>query len=322
MHCIWHPQANHTTGDYRIFIDWYARKGKNKDKQEDNKKKDENNTEDKGFQELKETVAVTFSEILGSRSKHQDKLALRSIMAAEPVVLRYLNWAQYPIQFSREYQWTSNENAGLYPLVLDETIAGMTVTRVLIDGGAGLNIIFLETLKKMGPDFAGLITLIGIPFYEIVPDKAAMPLRQITWPVTFGTQGNYQTEFIQFEVADFEASYHAILRKPALAKFMAIPHYPLLKMPGPHGVLSLRGNLKRACDCDIQVIQIAAKTQAADGREEITTIAVQMNLEELKIPAKKPSILAPQKEADVKKINLGTGDPEKTATISAHLSAK
>jgi hypothetical protein len=47
-----------------------------------------------------------------------------------------------------------------------------------------------------------------------------------------------------------------------------------------------------------------------------------MNLEELEIPAKKPCILAPQKETDIKKIDLGTGDPEKTATISAHLSAK
>jgi hypothetical protein len=34
----------------------------------------------------------------------------------------------------------------------------MTVIKVLIDGGAGLNIIFLEMLRKMGLDFAGLIT--------------------------------------------------------------------------------------------------------------------------------------------------------------------
>jgi hypothetical protein len=47
-----------------------------------------------------------------------------------------------------------------------------------------------------------------------------------------------------------------------------------------------------------------------------------MNREELEIPTKKPCIIAPQKEADVKKIDLGTGDPKKTATISAHLSAK
>jgi hypothetical protein len=47
-----------------------------------------------------------------------------------------------------------------------------------------------------------------------------------------------------------------------------------------------------------------------------------MNPEELEIPTKKPCSLAPPKEADVKKIDLGTGDPEKMAAISAHLSAK
>jgi hypothetical protein len=92
MHCIWHPEGNHTTGDCRIFIDQYARKEKkNKEKEEDNKKKNEDNTKDKGFQQSKGIVLVIFSGIPGSRSKHQDKLALRSIMAAEPAVPRYLN---------------------------------------------------------------------------------------------------------------------------------------------------------------------------------------------------------------------------------------
>ncbi|XP_066354724.1 uncharacterized protein [Miscanthus floridulus] len=151
-----------------------------------------------------------------------------------------------------------------------------------------------------------------------------MPLGQITLLVTFGTPVNYHTKFIKFEVADFESSYHAILGRPALAKFMAIPHYPnlLLKMLGPNGVLSLRGDLKRAFDCDVQAIQIAAKAQAASGREEIVTIAVEINLEELETSAKRPSILAPPKEADAKQIDLGTDDPSKTSNISAHLSAK
>jgi hypothetical protein len=71
-------------------------------------------------------------------------------MVAKPTVRRYLYWSQYPIPFSREDQWTSVGNAGLYPLVLDPTIAGMIVTKVLINGGAELNIIFLEMLRKMG----------------------------------------------------------------------------------------------------------------------------------------------------------------------------
>jgi hypothetical protein len=97
-------------------------------------------------------------------------------MAAEPVVPRYLNWSQYLIYFLREDQWTSIRNAGLYPLVLDLTIAEITVTKVLIDGGAGLNIIFSKTLKKMGLDFAGLITPTRVSFYGIVPGKATISL--------------------------------------------------------------------------------------------------------------------------------------------------
>ena len=85
-------------------------------------------------------------------------------MAAEPATPRYLNWSEYPIQFSREDQWTSVGNVGHYPLVLDATIAGMTVTKVLIDGGAGLNIIFLEMLRKMGLQLAGMITPTSTPF--------------------------------------------------------------------------------------------------------------------------------------------------------------
>jgi hypothetical protein len=65
-----------------------------------------------------------------------------------------------------------------------------------------------------------------------------------------------------------------------------------------------------------------AKAQAASGREKIVTIEAEINSEELEISAKRPSILAPPKQADVKQIDLGTGDPSKTATIRAHLSAK
>ena len=52
----------------------------------------------------------------------------------------------------------------------------MTVANVLIDSGVGLNIIFADTLRKIGLDFAGLLTPIDTPFYGIVPSKGAMPL--------------------------------------------------------------------------------------------------------------------------------------------------
>ena len=56
---------------------------------------------------------------------------------------------------------------------------------------------------------------------------------------------NFRVEHINFYVTDLNTAYHAILGQPALAKFMAIPHYAyqVLKMPLPAGVLSLRANL-------------------------------------------------------------------------------
>src|SRR5579883_1920909 len=82
----------------------------------------------------------------------------------------------------------------------------------------------------------------------------------LTLPVTFGFEDNYRTEYIKFEVADFDTSYNAILGRPALAKFMAVPHYVYLglKMPASKGVLSLRGDLKRSFDCDKEAVELAA----------------------------------------------------------------
>jgi hypothetical protein len=86
----------------------------------------------------------------------------------------------------------------------------------------------------MGLDFTDMLVPSKSPFYGIVPDNTAYPLSTVVLPVTFGMRKNYHTEFIKFEVVNFESSYHAILRRPALTKFMAVPHYIylLLKMPG------------------------------------------------------------------------------------------
>ena len=53
----------------------------------------------------------------------------------------------------------------------------------------------------------------------------------------FGTLDHFRTDYVNFVVADFEGTYHAILGRPALTKFMAIPHYRylVLKMPTEKG---------------------------------------------------------------------------------------
>jgi hypothetical protein len=82
---------------------------------------------------------------------------------------------------------------------------------VLIDGESGLNVLFPMTLKKMKLDITHMLTKSTSPFYGIVPGNAAIPLGSVVLPVTFReTRENYRTEYIKFEVADFETSYYAI----------------------------------------------------------------------------------------------------------------
>ena len=51
--------------------------------------------------------------------------------------------------------------------------------------------------------------------------------------VQFGTAKHIRIDYVNFLVADFNTVYHAILGRPGLAKFMAMPHYTylVLKMP-------------------------------------------------------------------------------------------
>jgi hypothetical protein len=163
--------------------------------------------------------------------------------------------------------------------------AGSQLTRVLIDGGSGLNLLFASTLKKMGLDISKMLTLSKAPFYGIISSNAATPLGSLVLLVTFGTKGNYRTEYIKFEVPDFDSSYHAILGRLALAKFMAMPHYEylLLKMPGKTGVLTLRGDLNKSYDCDQEAIEYATTSRVPEPSAEVLMVALKLTNTEMEI---------------------------------------
>ncbi|XP_066342085.1 uncharacterized protein [Miscanthus floridulus] len=122
----------------------------------------------------------------------------------------------------------------------DPIIGMKRLTKVLMDGGSGLNIMYAETLNAMGIDRA-CIQPIGAPFHGIVLGKQVVPLRQIDLPVTFGDPTNYRMETLTFEVVGIHETYHAIQGHPCYVKFMAVPNYTYLKlkMMGPRGVITI-----------------------------------------------------------------------------------
>jgi hypothetical protein len=243
-------------------------------------------------------------------------------MSIEPAVPTPLRWSEVPITFSRADHCTIFSKPGRFPVVLKPVVAGSRLNKVLIDGGSGLNILLTKTLKKMKLDITRMLTKSTSPFYGIVTGNTATPLGSVVLPVTFGeSRDNYRTEYVKFEVADFEMSYLAILGRPAIAKFMAVPHYNyfVLKMPSPAGVLSLQGDLKISHDCDTEAVEIASTNQVPNAMMEVYVVSKKLAPSELDIPEKSDKANKPQpsEEVLVKTIDLGTSDNSKTTTIGA-----
>jgi hypothetical protein len=92
---------------------------------------------------------------------------------------------------------------------------------VLVDGGSSIDILFRSSLPALKLTEADLKPY-DAQFWGVLPGQISIPLGQITLPVQFGTSNHFRTDYVNFVVADFEGTYHAILGRPALTKFMAV----------------------------------------------------------------------------------------------------
>jgi len=147
---------------------------------------------------------------------------------------------------------------------VDPIFGNTHFSKVLMDGGSSLNIMYAHTLELMG---VGLDKLrpSKSPFHGVAPGKRVQPLGQIDLPFCFGTAANFRKEVLTFEVVGFRGAYHAILVCPCYAKFMAIPNYTYLKMkiPGPKGVITVGSSFEHAYECDVECVE-HAEALAAD----------------------------------------------------------
>jgi hypothetical protein len=66
------------------------------------------------------------------------------------VVLVSLDWLDKVITFDQDDHPYYIANPRKYPLVVDPIIGNTRLTKVLMDGGSSLNIIYAETLELMG----------------------------------------------------------------------------------------------------------------------------------------------------------------------------
>ena len=131
-------------------------------------------------------------------------------------------------------------------MVLDPIIDGYHLTRVLMDGGSSLNLIYQDTVCKMGIN-PSRISPSNTTFNRVIPGFEARCWGSLILEVTFGSPDNFRSEELLFDIAPFSSGYHALLGRTAFACFNAIPNYACLKlkMPGPRGVITVNGNTKQ-----------------------------------------------------------------------------
>ena len=101
-------------------------------------------------------------------SKRQHKVHYREACVAETTIPSFLSWLESPITFDQRDHHYHIARPGRYPLIVDPIVCKKQLTRVLMDGGSGLNILYIDTLDAMRIPWSEL-RLVGSPFHGVIP---------------------------------------------------------------------------------------------------------------------------------------------------------
>ena len=144
-------------------------------------------------------------------------------------------------------------------MVLDPIIDGYRLTHVLMDGGSSLNLIYEDTVRRMGIN-PSRIRQSNTTFEGVIPGVEAYGRGSVALEVIFSPPGNSRSEELLFTIAPFQSGYHALLGRTAFARFNALPHYGYLtlKMPGPRGVITISGITERSSRAEEHATALAA----------------------------------------------------------------
>ena len=129
-----------------------------------------------------------------------------------------------------------------------------------MDGGISLNLIYQDTVCKMGID-PSRISQSNTTVKGVIPGVEARCTGFLVLEVVFGSPDNFRNEELIFDIAPFRSGYHALLERTAFAHFNVVPHYAYLKvkMPGPCGVITVSGNTECSLRAEEYVAALAAE---------------------------------------------------------------
>ena len=100
--------------------------------------------------------------------KCQHKVRYREACAAETAVPSFLSWLESLITFDQRDHPSHVARPGRYPLVIDPIVRKKHLTKVLMDGGSGLNILYVDTLDAICIPRSELRSA-SFPFHGMIP---------------------------------------------------------------------------------------------------------------------------------------------------------
>ena len=112
------------------------------------------------------------------------------VINSPPSTSEYLSGCESCITFDKRDHPHQVPRLGHYPLVLDAQIGGFKMSRIFMDGGRGINLIFASTLRAMQIP-SSCLEASDTMFHDIVLGKGIYPLGKIILDVIFRTPANF-----------------------------------------------------------------------------------------------------------------------------------
>jgi hypothetical protein len=176
--CPYHRgPVKHTLEECDMLWRYFNKAGPSAEGGKDQGDKKKGGDREEEFPEVHNCFMIYGGQVANASARHrkQEHREVCLVKVATPV---YLDWSHKPITFDQGDHPDYVPSPRRYPLVVDPVIGNARLSKVLMDGGSSLNIIYVETLELLEVD-RSTIWAGAAPFRGIVPGKRVLPLGQL-----------------------------------------------------------------------------------------------------------------------------------------------
>jgi hypothetical protein len=209
------------------------------------------------------------------RQKRDHYRSINHVAVIGPVV--QTKWSHVPLTFdARDVDLRNAPH--IDAMVINCSVAGWDLHKVLVDNGSQADIIFLHAFDRMGISHS-LLKPSDNPLYGF-GGKGTFPVGKIELPLSFGVAPNARSEQFTFDIVDMVYPYNAIMGRGSINKFEAAIHglYLCMKIPGPQGTITVYGNQQAARNIERDFIP---------GRRNVHCLTAQREVPEPACPTAK-----------------------------------